>query len=615
MFIQLNSYGQISRKGNPPSFSYNNISAQVPLIELNSSVKTTIANVNHYNKADATPLEIGFTTKAEMNMDNSGVWNDLPNGDKIWRLSLSSLGAEALDVYFSNFYLPDRCELYIYNEDKTMVLGAYTSDNNSETGIFSTELIEGDQITIEFVQSKRVKDKASFTISEIGHIYQYSGFRRNILKDFGDSDPCEVNINCVEGDNWRKQKQGVARIKVKVGNSISWCTGTLLNNVRRDFTPYFYTAEHCGPGASETDYHNWIFYFNYEAIDCNNGPEPEHNTINGGQLLAKVALSQGSDFKLLKLDRDVPATFNPYFNGWSNLDQASPYGVTIHQPYGDVKKISTYTEQLVSTTYEGDAADLSGSFWQVKWVQTTNGHGVTEGGSSGAPLFNAQGLVIGALTGGGASCSNLTAPDYFGKFAHSWDKFATNSTNQLKLWLDPDATGVSSISGLNYNQEFFIPLFRADTITVPVGQPLNFTDLSIGNISEWNWFFEGANPSTSNDQHPQNIVYPNIGVYDVKLEIRNNSQIDSLIKPNYIKVVPVVSPVPASDHINVYLGTTPIAQVEFTLYDESGREVETYYSENAIKRTVLDISRFRAGFYFLRIQTKDFSKMQKIAIF
>jgi len=616
VFIQLNTFGQISRKGNPPSFSQNNLSAQVPLIELNKADKPAIAIDDNYNKADATPLEIGYTIRIDMDMDNSGIWNDLPNGDRIWRLSLNSKGAEALDVYFTDFYLPDRCELYIYNEDKSMVLGAYTSDNNSETGIFSTELIKGDQITIEFIQSKRVKEKARFTIGEIGHIYQYSGFINNKLKDIDLAGTCEVNINCVEGDNWRKQKQGVARIKVKVGNSISWCTGTLLNNVRRDFTPYFYTAEHCGPGANQTDYHNWIFYFNYEAANCENSElEPESNTINGGQLLAKVALSQGSDFKLLKLDQEVPIEFNPYFNGWSNIDEASLSGVTIHQPDGDVKKISTYTQQLVSTTYEGDVADLSGSFWQVKWVQTTNGHGVTEGGSSGAPIFNAQGLVIGALTGGGANCSNLTASDYFGKFAHSWDHFATDSTNQLKWWLDPDATGISSISGLDYNEEFFIPLFRADTITVPVGQSLNFTDLSIGNISEWNWFFEGANPSTSNMQHPQNIVYPNIGTYDVKLEISNSSQADSLIKPKYIKVVPIVSPVPASDQINVYLGTSPIAQVEFTLYDESGREVETYYSENAIKRTVLDISRFRAGFYFLKIQTKDFSKMQKIAIF
>jgi len=614
IFIQLNSFGQISRKGNPPSFFHNNLSTQVPLIELKKSDKPAIANDNNYNKADATPLEIGYTINTEINMDNSGVWSDLPNGDKIWRLSLNSKGAEALNVYFTNFYLPHRCELYIYNEDKSMVLGAYTSDNNSETGIFSTELVKGDQITIEFIQSKRVKEKAGFTIGEIGHVYQYSGFNDNKLKDFGDSDPCEVNINCVEGDNWRKQKQGVARVMVKVRNSMSWCTGTLLNNVRRDYTPYFYTAEHCGPGANEADYHNWIFYFNYEAANCeNSSQEPESNTINGGRLLAKVALSQGSDFKLLKLDQEVPLSFNPYFNGWSNIDQSSPSGVSIHQPWGDVKKISTYTQQLVSTTYEGDAADLSGSFWQVKWVQTTNGHGVTEGGSSGAPLFNAQGLVIGALTGGGASCSNLTAPDYFGKFAHSWDHFATDSTNQLKSWLDPDETGISSISGLDYNQEFFIPLFRADTIAVPVGQSLNFTDLSIGNISEWNWSFEGAVPSTSNEQHPQNIVYPNIGTYDVKLVIRNNSQVDSLTKA--IKVVPIVSPVPASYQINVYLGTSPVAQVEFTLYDESGREVETYYSENAIKRTVLDISRFRAGFYFLKIQTKDFSKMQKIAIF
>ena len=36
----------------------------------------------------------------------------------------------------------------------------------------------------------------------------------------------------------------------------------------------------------------------------------------------------------------------------------------------------------------------------VGWVSNANGWGVTEGGSSGSPLFNSNGLQIGTLTGG-----------------------------------------------------------------------------------------------------------------------------------------------------------------------------------------------------------------------
>ncbi len=615
MLSHTESYGQISTKGIPPSFSDQNLSKEVPLINLVSLEKSKIALDKAYDKMEATPLEIGYTISTEMSLTNSGVWHELANGDKVWRLSVSSEGAEALNVYFTNFYLPNHCKLYIYNEDRSMILGAYTFENNSETGIFSTELLSGDQITFEFIQPKRSKEDATFTINEIGHIYQYANFSKYALKDFGDSGPCEVNMNCVEGDIWQRQKRGVARIAVKRGNSISWCTGTLVNNVKRDFTPYFYTANHCGVGANETDYLNWVFYFNYEAENCENPiNEPTSNTITGSQLLSSISYTEGSDFKLLLLQNEIPTSYNPYFNGWSNLDENSQSGVSIHHPGGDIKKISTYSEPLVSSIYEGDNEDLTGSFWRVNWAETNNGHGVTEGGSSGAPLFNSQGLVIGALTGGGASCSNLTSPDYYGKFAHGWDKFATDNTNQIKVWLDPENTGATSISGLDYNDEFFIPVFRGDTVAVPVGRPVNFTDLSIGNIISWNWTFEGANPAVSDMQHPRDIIYPNVGVYDVELEISNGINTEKLLKQSYIKVVPLVTPVPATEQITVYLGTKALADVEFTLLDESGRKVGMYYSADAIKSRVINVSEFRTGYYFLKIQTPEFTQTHKIVI-
>ncbi len=614
-FVHIESQGQISLKGHPPSFIDQTLTHNIPVISLSQPEKSRTSVEKPYDKADGSPLDIGYTIRTELSLSNSGVWGELANGDKVWRLSLSSQGAEALNVYFSNFYLPNQSELYIYNEDRSMILGAYTSGNNSETGIFATELLAGDQITIELVISKRAKENASFNITEIGHIYQYLNFSDKNLKDLGDSGPCEVNVNCIEGANWQRQKRGVARIVVKRGNSISECSGTLLNNVNRDFTPYFYTAEHCGQGASTSDYLSWVFYFNYEAEACDNPiSEPASNTLTGSQLLSEVSLSEGSDFKLLLLQNNVPPTFNPYFNGWSILDESSPSGVTIHHPGGDIKKISTYSESLVSTVYEGDVEDLNGSFWRVKWIETPNGHGVTEGGSSGAPLFNSQGLVIGALTGGGASCSNLTAPDYFGKLAHSWNKFATDNTNQLKVYLDPDNTGVTSINGLTYNEEFFIPNFRADTITVPVGRPLDFTDLSVGSINSWRWTFEGANIAASDVQHPRDVVYSNVGVYDVELEISNGAQTEKLLKQNYIKVVPLVTPVPASEQITIYLGTQPIVDVEITMYDQAGRKVRSYYSTDAIKHKVINISEFNSGYYFLKIQTPEFTQTSKIVV-
>ncbi|MDZ7845751.1 MAG: hypothetical protein U5L96_02660 [Owenweeksia sp.] len=57
------------------------------------------------------------------------------------------------------------------------------------------------------------------------------------------------------------------------------------------------------------------------------------------------------------------------------------------------------------------------------WAATANGHGVTEGGSSGCPLLDADGLIRGVLTGGLATCVANTDPDYYGKFSYSCEKW------------------------------------------------------------------------------------------------------------------------------------------------------------------------------------------------
>ena len=63
-----------------------------------------------------------------------------------------------------------------------------------------------------------------------------------------------------------------------------------------------------------------------------------------------------------------------------------------------------------------------------------------EGGSSGSPAFNTNGLLIGQLTGGSGSCSNDSGQDYYGKFSRSF--------SDVSQWLDPSNTGASYIEGI-----------------------------------------------------------------------------------------------------------------------------------------------------------------------
>ena len=51
-------------------------------------------------------------------------------------------------------------------------------------------------------------------------------------------------------------------------------------------------------------------------------------------------------------------------------------------------------------------------------------------------LFNNAGQMIGTLTGGGASCTNRTSPDAYGKMSYHWTSNGSSSAYRLKDWLD-----------------------------------------------------------------------------------------------------------------------------------------------------------------------------------
>jgi len=84
--------------------------------------------------------------------------------------------------------------------------------------------------------------------------------------------------------------------------------------------------------------------------------------------------------------------------------------------------------------------------------------------------------------------------------------------------------------------------FTSDETLIPVGETVNFTDLTQGIPTHWSWTFEGATPSTSTQESPQNIRYATEGVFPVKLVAYNAIGIDSITKETYITVSASIMP-------------------------------------------------------------------------
>jgi len=436
---------QISRGGIPKSFSYSippgergSVSIQAPLP----------AHLNEEDVQSPVPYRFAVNLPVDLGINNSGTWTKAPDGSSVWRLTIQATGAKGLTLYFDDFRLPEGGAFFVYNPSRTKLLGAFTSQNNEPEKTFATELIAGDRLTMEYDSPSGADLPAGLHVSEIAYAYRGVEDPGKSTDDFGQSGKCEVNINCIEGAGWQQQKKGIARLSVKRGPSSYWCSGSLVNNVRNDHKPYFLTAYHCGQGTNSLDRNKWIFYFDYESTGCADPPfEPVSKSMTGAHLVASSSesVSLGSDFFLVLLNQNVPGSWDVFFNGWSREEVPQSPGAGIHHPQGDIKKISTYTDPLQPSSWSGQSYL---THWKTTWVETVNGHGVTEGGSSGSPIFDHGGHIVGTLTGGDSSCDSLFSPDYYGRFSYHWDKNGSDSARVLKYWLDPDNTNTMVLNGV-----------------------------------------------------------------------------------------------------------------------------------------------------------------------
>jgi hypothetical protein len=596
-------FSQISQGGQPASFNYL-IADGIPEISLPVPAMDGIRNEDEQDEKQGFPRRVGISAKAGIDVMRDGKKEVLPDGTQIWRIKITCEEALAMGLYFDNFHLTEGCRMFVYDESLQFVLGAYTLYNNMQGSLFSTELIPGDRLTLEINAAPGFNELPACSISEISYVYRD-------LPDFldkrGPSDDCEVNVNCPEGDNWQYQKHGVARLYVKQNSSYFWCTGALLNNTLQNNEPFLLTANHCAPSASPEDYQQWIFYFNFEAPGCENPAlTPTPNTMNGAVKLANANTS-GSDFLLLRLAEEVPESYQPYYNGWSIENISSPRGVCIHHPNGDIKKISTYTTPLQSSQWSG----TPGTHWLVYWSETVTNWGVTEGGSSGAPLYDNTGKVIGALTGGQAACepgsggpgTGPDQPDYYGKLSYSWDQNGSEPSQQLKPWLDPINSGATTLVG-KYSK--LTAAFQASETLILVGNKVVFTNLSSGLPLLWEWDFEGGTPSSHQGSQPVEVKYTETGMFDVRLIVSDGESYDTLFLKDYIHVVGKVYPNPTSGRVNIFLEEELPANLKVRVYNILGQVV---YSEQLTDQSYplisIDLSTFSSGIYTVRIEIRQ----------
>ncbi|MCL2246846.1 MAG: T9SS type A sorting domain-containing protein [Lentimicrobiaceae bacterium] len=452
-FVITPSFAQISVGGTPPSFIF-----ETENVRLSSTVDllvdfnvVALREEDAVRKLDNLPPRVGRIIPVNFTTENSGEWTILPSGQEIWRLCITAEDAIGIMLLYDKFDIPAGGKLFIYNDTRSQVLGAFTQESNPTKVEFATEFIQGEILTMEYLAPMSGNAYSPFIIS--GVVYGYNNLffdTPNGVEQLGvdrASQPCEVNINCPEGANWQDQKKGVVRLTIPIPPYSYFCSASVINNTSGNLDPLVLSAFHCFDGASATNVNQTVFYFNYEYTTCT-GTAASSKTMTGGQILVNIPTHQGSDGTLLRLNQNIPESYDAYYNGWDRRNTAATSGVSIHHPDGDRKKISTFTSSLVSTgniNIDGNIM-AANSVWRVTWAQTQTNWGVTEGGSSGSPIFNQDRRIVGTLTGGNSFCTSPSSPDFYGKLWYHWDRMS-NASLHMKPYLDPINSDAEYIDG------------------------------------------------------------------------------------------------------------------------------------------------------------------------
>jgi len=437
------------------------LTTELPVAVLDTPISVRITDNEARELIDApltgeSPLKVGFVKPLE-NVINfaglgragklakerrefaGGILTPTQDGGYVWAASFTSENAGGLRLHLENLVLPPSAEVYFYSPSGE-AYGPFDHTNINANADFWTPSVMGStgvlQVRINGPINANDLRNLSFQVTEVGHIGPaFFGIQGvGTVASF-----CQYNASCIENTNCVNEaavnnaELAVAKMFWVAGCCIYTCSGGLIADNDPAQGNYFLTANHCL--SRNRDAQSLEAFFRYQ-VSCGTSTctgtftDPPTNLIAGKTLGATVqATGSAGDFTLLQLSQNPPS--GSVFLGWNNSPVAFTNGAVLHRVSHPSGAPQAYSRQHVDT-----GAPTCQGWPRGDRIYSRDEIGGTEGGSSGSPVVNASGQIVGQLTGAcgfnvGDVCddqSNATVDGAFAFYFSSVEPFLDPGT-------------------------------------------------------------------------------------------------------------------------------------------------------------------------------------------
>jgi lysyl endopeptidase len=438
------------------------------------------------------PVQFAVLVPHAVSAASGGSWSTA-DGRATWRYAVDVPTAVSVSFHAINSSLPASATLEVRGAKTTTSYRA----RDLHRGELWSRIQPGEALQFTLTVAAEDRSKVAFSIVSLQAGYRSLGpgvkDHPYYLKLKAQQAAASGTAACVA--NYRCEittantPPGAATMALTIGN-LYQCSGSLINDVPGDNTPYVLTARHCeaghlgggNPGAASTV---TVYWDAVTACGAALGSiyEPGIPIQTGAQTIVEQ-----QDAWLIELDVN-PVVSDAQLTGFDASGGAVHGGYTIHHAEGYDKQFAAW----FGTAAHVQGSGVLGVTYVSNFWETVNQLGNIGPGASGSGLFDQNNHLVGSLSlgrtttdrSGYGACplANPPAPngsngvaDFTALYA-VWDSIAdtTSSTGSttLKSVLDPGDTGTVVVPSVPVANIAFTASAQSVTFDVSVGLSWN----------------------------------------------------------------------------------------------------------------------------------------------